>query len=163
MMNKLWILFAALLFSPVAVAADCYHAYGENGCIQLAGQFDTNVGPSLMDLMNQRAAQTQQMILRQQQIQLQQQQIQMQQQQMDTQQQELRSRKLEIIKSSLLKLPANERERAIKEIDSLSENQRAKLLEHLATSSESERIQGFRFVANISDQQREKLIEVLNQ
>lgn len=162
-MYKLLILFSALLVSPVAAAMDCYHAQGGGGCMQLAGQFDMQHSPSLLDLMDQRAAQQQQMILRQQQIQMQQQQIQMQQQQMNAQQQEGRSRKLEIIKSSLMRLPEGERARAIKEIDNLSENQRSKFLELLATSSEDSRMQGFRFVANLSDEQREKLREMLNQ
>ncbi|HUX64305.1 hypothetical protein [Sulfuricella sp.] len=157
-MYKLLILFSALLYSPIAAIADCYHGNGGNGCMQLAGQFDMQVGPSLMDLMDQRAVQQQQMILRQQQIQMQQQQIQMQQQQMDVQQQEVRSRKLGVLRNSLLSLSESERERAIKEIDSLSESQRGKLLEHLATVSEDERIKGFKFMANISSQQREELI-----
>ncbi|MBU1691815.1 MAG: hypothetical protein KJ958_09315 [Gammaproteobacteria bacterium] len=169
-MYKLLILFSALLFSPFVAATDCYHSQGSGSCLLLAGQFDMKVGPSLLDLMDQRAAQQQQMILRQQQIQMQQQQIQMQQQQMNMQQQrtnpqqqDARLHKLETIRNSLLRLTERERSQAIKEIDSLSESQRGKLLEHLAASSEDERITQFVFVANMSDQQRVKLIEILNQ
>lgn len=162
-MKKLWFLFAALLFSPVAAATDCYHANGENRCMQLAGQFDTHVGPSLLDLMNQRAMQQQEMILRQQQIQMQQQRIQMQQQQMQQQQQESTSHKAELIKNSISKLFEYERVHAGKELDKLTSSQAEKFLEHLASVSEDERMQGLRFLANITDQQREQLIKILGQ
>lgn len=164
-MYKLLILLSALLFSPVVAATGCYHSQGGSGCFQVAAEYR-----SLMDRMNESAIQQQEMILRQQQIQMQQQQIQMQQQQMNMQQQrtnpqqqDARSHKLETIRNSLLRLTERERSQAIKEIDSLSESQRGKLLEHLAASSEDERITEFLFVANMSDQQRAKLIEILNQ
>ena len=155
MMYRLWILFTALLISPIAVATDCYHAQGQKNCAQLAEY------RSLMDIMNQRAeqeAQTNNLILdgqlKRQQIQMQQQQMQQQQQIQMQQKQDLFQSKLEIIKNSVLKLSQNERDQLSKYMGGLSENLQENFIDYFSKLSEEDRMRELKSTAIIQAKQK---------
>ena len=154
MMYKLWILFAAFLISPIA-AADCYYINGELACIH-ALNFNSTLPPTLMDLMDQRAAQQAQTYnlildaqLKRQQIQMQQQQMEQHQQIQMQGQQDLFQSKLEIIKNSLLKLSQNERDQLSKYTDSLSEGLQENFVDYFSKLSEEDRMRELKSTAII--------------
>ena len=155
-MYKLWILFAASLVSPVAVA-DCYYINGELACIH-ALNFRSDFGPSLSDLMNQRAAQeaqTNNLILD---GQLKRQQIQMMQQQMEQQQQiqmqQQLNIKIETVKNSLSKLTQDERDQLSKYVGGLSENLQENFIDYFSKLSEEDRMRELKSTAIIQAKQK---------